>query len=224
MIVSCPACESRFQVDREQLGFDGRIVRCGKCGNCWHQMPENDPRAAVAATAAAVTPDVPPPPGRRRGALPQKKRSGGLAVGWILLLLLVAGAAAGGWFERERIVTQFPQLADAYALIGVPVVPQGPTLQLTDVNTERAELDGDTLITVRGVVSNISDRKQTLPPLRVQLTDSSGAVLAEWTFDPPRGELDAGESVTFESQTRNPPEGAQNLNITFTGSDAPAAQ
>lgn len=223
MIVSCPACESRFQVDREQLGYDGRIVRCGKCGNCWHQMPEKDPRAAMVATAAAVTADVPPLPGRRRGVPPQKKR-GGLAAGWILLLLFVAGVAAGGWFERERIVIQFPQLADVYALIGVPVAARGPTLQLNDVNTERAELDGDTVITVRGVVANLSDRKQTLPPLRVQLTDSSGAVLTEWTFDPPRGELDAGDSVIFESQTRNPPEGAQNLNITFAGSDAPAAQ
>ena len=222
MIVSCPACESRFQVDREQLGYDGRIVRCGKCGNCWHQMPEKDPRAAMVAAAAAVTADVPPLPGRRRGVPPQKKR-GGLAAGWILLLLFVAGVAAGGWFERERIVTRFPQLADVYALIGVPVAAQGQTLELNDVNTERAELDGDTVITVRGVVSNLSDRKQTLPPLRVQLTDSSGAVLAEWTFDPPRGELDAGDSVTFESQTRNPPEGAQNLNITFAQAKAPAA-
>src|SRR3546814_18786218 len=58
MIVSCPACESRFQVDREQLGYDGRIVRCGKCGNCWNQMPENDPRAAIAATAAAVAAEI----------------------------------------------------------------------------------------------------------------------------------------------------------------------
>lgn len=228
MIVSCPACDSRFQVDQEQLGYDGRVVRCGKCGNCWHQMPDNDPRAAVAAMAAAVgaptAPDVPRPPTRRRGAPPPKSRGHGVAIGWLVLLLLVAGVLAGAWFERERIVARFPQLADLYALAGVPLAAPGPLLRLSDVALDSAEVEGDTVITVRGVVANISDRKQTLPLLRAQLTDSAGAVLAEWSFEPPRSELDAGDSAPFETETRNPPEGAQNLNITFVGSDTPAAQ
>jgi len=48
-------------------------------------------------------------------------------------------------------------------------------------------------------------------------------VLTEWTFETPRRELDAGGSVEFQTETRNPPAGAQNLNITFvkTG-DQPA--
>jgi len=108
MIVSCPACEIRFQVDEEQLGYDGRIVRCGKCGNCWHQMPDKDPRAGLA--------DVPPPPPRRRAAAPPKKKGRGVLVGWLLLLVFIGGVAAVGWFERARIVTQhFAAQADAAA-------------------------------------------------------------------------------------------------------------
>jgi predicted Zn finger-like uncharacterized protein len=223
MIVSCPACETRFQVDREQLGYDGRIVRCGKCGNCWHEMPERDPRLAAMAAASDITADT-PPLSRRRSAPPLKKRNSGLAIGWLLLLLFVAAVVAGGWLERERIVARFPQLGDVYALIGVPVLAGGPTLQLSEVTTASAEVEGDTVITVRGVVSNVSDRKQTLPPLHAQITNASGAVLVEWIFDPPHGELDAGGSTTFETETRNPPEGAQNVSITFAGSEAPAAQ
>src|SRR3546814_5790667 len=94
-------------------------------------------------------------PGRRR-CVPPKKKSGGLAVGWILLLLFIAGLAAGGWLERERIVARFPQLADVYALAGVPVAASGPVLQLSDVALNSAEDAGDTVITVRGV-----DRKST---------------------------------------------------------------
>src|SRR3546814_8401781 len=100
-------------------------------------------------------------PGRRR-CVPPKKKSGGLAVGLILLLLFIAGLAAGGWLERERIVARFPQLADVYALAGVPVAASGPVLQLSDVALNSAEDAGDTVITVRGVITNISDRKQTL--------------------------------------------------------------
>ena len=219
MIVSCPACQSRFEVGQDQLGYDGRIVRCGKCGNCWHQMPDNDPRAAVAAALE----EEPPAPLRRRPASAPRKKSRGVAAGWILLLLFVAGLAAGGWFERQRIVTQFPQLADVYALIGVPVAASGPLLKLSDVQLESDQVDGEIVITVRGVVTNISDRKQTLPMLRAQLVDSAGEVLTEWTFAPPQGELDASGSVSFLTDTRNPPEGAQNLNITFVGSNPPAA-
>ncbi len=210
MIVSCPACESRFEVDQAQLGPDGRIVRCGKCSNCWHQMPEDDPRAALAEEPT-------PPPIRRRPAPPPRKRGYGTLIGWILLLLFVGGVAAGGWLERERIVAEFPQLRDVYALLGVPVEPPGPIFKLGEVKTERSEADGDTVIVVRGVVSNISDRKQSLPPLRVQLTDSAGAVVHEWSFEPPQKELDAGGVVAFESQTRNPPDTAQNLNISIEG-------
>src|SRR3546814_9589930 len=86
--------------------------------------------------------------------------------------------------SRERIVARFPQLADVYALAGVPVAASGPVLQLSDVALNSAEDAGDTVITVRGVITNISDRKQTLPMLRAQLTDSAGAMIAEWSFAP----------------------------------------
>ena len=207
MIVSCPACESRFEVDRAHLGHDGRIVRCGKCGNCWHQMPQDDPRAAVA--------EAPGPPPRRRP--PPPKRGRGKLIGWLLLLLFVAGIAAGGWFERQRIVAQFPQLGDAYALIGIPVEPPGPVFKLSEVTLDSEVVEGTTVISVRGVVSNISNRKQSVPQLRAQLTNTAGEVLAEWTFEAPQDELDAGGAVAFETETRNPPDGAQNLSITIDG-------
>jgi predicted Zn finger-like uncharacterized protein len=205
MIVSCPACEVRFDVDQEQLGYGGRVVRCGKCGNCWHQMPDPDPR---------VVAEPGPPPPRRRPPPPRKRGRGTLA-GWILLLLFIAGIAAGGWFERDRIVAQFPQFADLYALLGIPVTPPGPVLSLIDVDLTSKEIEGETVITVHGVVSNISDRKQQVPTLQARLTDSAGAVLAEWTFEAPQSELDAGASVAFETDIKNPPKGAQNLGITF---------
>ena len=207
MIVSCPACESRFEVDQEQLGYDGRVVRCGKCGNCWHQMPENDPRAAVA--------EAPPPPPRRRAAPPPKKKSRATLIGWLLLLLLVGSVVAGGWFQRQQIVEKFPQLADVYTLLGVPVEPPGPVFKLSDVALGRDVVEGETVITVRGVVANISERKQEVPALRAQLTNEAGEVLTEWTFEAPQQELDAGGAVAFETETRNPPEGARDLNISI---------
>ena len=46
MIITCPSCQSRFNVDATKLGREGRSVRCGKCGERWHQTapePEVEP-------------------------------------------------------------------------------------------------------------------------------------------------------------------------------------
>ena len=37
MLVDCICGESKFAVNAEPIGFDGRLVRCGKCGKEWFQ-------------------------------------------------------------------------------------------------------------------------------------------------------------------------------------------
>ncbi|MBT3330740.1 MAG: DUF3426 domain-containing protein [Rhodospirillaceae bacterium] len=60
MILTCPACETRFAVDAAVLGKAGRKVRCAKCGDSWHQMPEQDP-PEIPMTPAAPKPETPVP-------------------------------------------------------------------------------------------------------------------------------------------------------------------
>ena len=59
MIVTCPACATRFLVDPAALGPGGRTVRCARCAETWFQAPPPDP-----APARLYTPDpvVTPPP------------------------------------------------------------------------------------------------------------------------------------------------------------------
>ena len=45
MIVSCPACQTRFHVPANALGKAGRKVRCANCGKTWHQMPIEEAKA-----------------------------------------------------------------------------------------------------------------------------------------------------------------------------------
>ncbi len=37
MLIDCICGESKFAINAEQIGFDGRLVRCGKCGKEWFQ-------------------------------------------------------------------------------------------------------------------------------------------------------------------------------------------
>ena len=53
MIISCPSCGTRYQVDEAKFPPQGRMVRCAKCSNSWHQRarpslnrPQRPSRAA----------------------------------------------------------------------------------------------------------------------------------------------------------------------------------
>ncbi len=41
MIVTCPECSSRFKVDAEELGDNGRKVKCSICGHIWLAKPQD---------------------------------------------------------------------------------------------------------------------------------------------------------------------------------------
>lgn len=57
VIVSCPACTTRFSLDAALLGESGRTVRCAKCAHKWKQLP---PKADTAEPAAPVPVEQPP--------------------------------------------------------------------------------------------------------------------------------------------------------------------
>ncbi|MXO59993.1 thioredoxin [Altererythrobacter salegens] len=68
MIISCPACATRYVVPESAVGVDGRTVRCAKCRHSWFQ--EGAPPEAVSEPAAqearpAAAPPPPPPPTSR---------------------------------------------------------------------------------------------------------------------------------------------------------------
>ncbi len=57
MILSCPACATRYVVDPRSIGTEGRKVRCARCGETWHQ------EAPAAEMLEPLTLMDEPPPG-----------------------------------------------------------------------------------------------------------------------------------------------------------------
>ncbi len=154
--------------------------------------------------------------------LPSRPRAGGggsRGAGLPLLILVLLGlGVAGGYFFRERIMTEWPKTAQIYELIGLPSKVVGAGLELSNVNfTRQDDASGQPVIQVRGDIFNKTDKDIALPPLKVALQDDSGKLLFDWTFAVEQTTIRPGETISFHTETKNPPVEATKLTITFTG-------
>jgi predicted Zn finger-like uncharacterized protein len=211
MIVSCPACSTRYLLEPAALGASGRTVRCAKCEHSWHQGPPSDMPREVDLTippAGSV-----PLPSRVQ---PAARVSRGAGLPLLILVLLVLGVA-GGYFFRERIIAEWPKTAQIYELLGLPTKVVGAGLELDNVNFTRQDVAGQPVIQVQGDIFNKTDKEITLPPLKVALQDDSGKLLSDWTFGVDRPTIRPGETIAFKTETKNPPPEATKLTVTFAG-------
>ncbi|NQZ47474.1 MAG: zinc-ribbon domain-containing protein [Erythrobacter sp.] len=73
MIISCPACSTRYVVPESAIGVDGRTVRCAKCKHSWFQDPPPLDLTQAAPTGAA---NPPPAPAEKPASAPQAGPAG----------------------------------------------------------------------------------------------------------------------------------------------------
>ena len=41
MIINCPSCNKKFEIDKNLIPFEGRLLQCGSCNHKWLFKPEN---------------------------------------------------------------------------------------------------------------------------------------------------------------------------------------
>lgn len=217
MILTCPACATRYAIDPASLGASGRKVRCAKCQHLWQQMPPADmPRRVELApdpdpTAQPQPVAIPPRP---RSRAPQSTTSGfGLLVFLVVLFGLVA---AIGYLGRERIMQQWPETRELYALVGLEAAVLGDGLELGNINFVRQTLGEEDVLVVQGDVFNKTSEIQGVPNLIATLRNEQNQWLFDWVFRIENAALAPGETAHFTTSTKNPPETSKRITITFT--------
>ncbi|MDX2101067.1 MAG: hypothetical protein EAZ99_01285 [Alphaproteobacteria bacterium] len=217
MIVTCPNCASRYLVDPQVLGADGRKVRCANCGHVWHQTPPPD-MAKPVDLAPPVTEPRPLPEGSNLPAMPEEDapRRRGTMIGWLVFLVVVFGTAAGLIVGRQQVVAAWPPAARLYGLIGLDDVSvAGAGLEIRDPESQRVDGVDSSVLVVQATIANISSRPRAVPEIRVVARNAQRQDLKVWTFSSGIPALLPSDRASFRRELADPPEGAAELAITF---------
>jgi hypothetical protein len=162
--------------------------------------------------------DRPPIPPRPRGAQQTEKTKSALKW-WIALIVLIVVVSSASVIWRKAIVVVYAPANKLFMMINLPVDTLGHGLVIHTPKTGLS-LDGhDRVLTIKGLVENTTDRIVDVPILRASLRDTKGDELQVWTFLAEELRVLPGERVTYESEVRNPAQGATGLDITFTRQD-----
>jgi predicted Zn finger-like uncharacterized protein len=235
MILTCPQCATRYQADAAKFQPSGRNVRCAKCGHLWHQ--DTPPAQADAASDIAVVDETPPPaaqppePAARPAAFvpnpavprmrfatvesprPRWPAQLMLGAGWAGLVAIVLVIGWSALTFRQQIATLWPQSASFYAAFGMKANATG--LDIQDVSYHRGLENGQSVLTVSGILSNAGTRELPVPQIRVALIDDDRRELYHWTFVPGVMTLRPGQTTKFRTRLTNPPGAARQFELRF---------
>jgi predicted Zn finger-like uncharacterized protein len=214
MIVTCPACTTRYLVDPRALGDAGRVVRCANCSKTWHQTPPEDlPRQLDIAPVDVVPNFITGRP--QLPALARRRRLSPATVASAVLVLVLVSAAIAGIAAREEVVAAWPPAIRLYSMIGLAVQPPGIGLELRKTTPVFTTENGVRTLVVEGEVANISQIARDVPTLKVVLRDRDGAELQALHFDVAEQRLLPGASVPFRTSIPQPNPAATSVLVTI---------
>jgi predicted Zn finger-like uncharacterized protein len=177
MIVTCPECARRYQVDDRALASGSRTLRCGVCACTWvFHRAESRPQAAEKGRTPETALPPPLPSALYEGpafgsdsSLEARKAPGRrLSAGWAFyagVWIMLAGILVGA---RDRVVQRWPVLRGVYMAAG---------LSLRPVETLRVEhlhmwpVQGQNAVLLRGVVVNTGDQTCSVPLFRIRFEE-----------------------------------------------------
>lgn len=128
-------------------------------------------------------------------------------------LVVIAAIAVAFWFLAPVELKSRLGLAQASG--------QSP-LKIQVKQQSRQQLaSGNQMLELSGLVINLTDEVQTVPPLQAQLRSLEQQVVYRWTIPPPAPSLAPGESASFNSAELNIPAAAACLDVSVGSADEP---
>jgi len=238
MIVTCPACATRYRVPQSAFAADrGRRVRCRACAFEWQAVPEGaapapapaDPGPAL--TTVEQTMDFGAHLAEAERLERHLKRFGAAGdiesaartrerrerrsrlrapIGLAAAVVLMLGAGA---LFPETAVRLAPGLSRLYGALGVEVNIRG--MEFADVAVRRQIEDGTEVLAVSGRIVNLTGRTLNVPAVRFGLRDAAQNVIRSWSAPASGSTVAPGASIPFSTRLAAPPRGASDVVVRF---------
>jgi len=120
------------------------------------------------------------------------------------LLLIAAAIAAAAWFFAPASIRERLGMGGGGSELAVMVTDR----------SRQALASGNELFAVSGLVINLTDQAQMVPPIKAELLDASRQrVVYSWTIAPPATRLEPGASASFNSAEVDVPQGGVYLRV-----------
>ncbi|MBN8522447.1 MAG: zinc-ribbon domain-containing protein [Rickettsiales bacterium] len=185
MYITCPGCETRFTVTAEQIGKNGRKVKCSKCFHIWHQKPlgqvKIEPKVELVSTKT-------PPLGNgiNLPVLLPIKVPGHLLYGLPILLISMI-------IFMVTILFQ-----DSFVL---PSILNNQNLVISDVRPYQ-HLD-KTIINYK--VTNLSSKSVKVPLIRIRIFDKNNRIISSRIENHNNIKLAPSENIILSTELVNIP-------------------
>lgn len=239
MILTCPECATRFSIESDAIGPNGRTVRCSQCSATWFASADPDvlslneiknapeienvieqtdqiedglPDFDVGDQSADAEKGANEPHAVMRDKAERKKarrRLFGVGMIWLTTLAILVIAATIAYLFRAQIVEKFPSTRALYEAVGVEASETG--LEIQGIRTEFGEVDGIPVLFVNGIIANYDLKPRDVPMVQINFKNDNDEILANWVIEPSKTVLKKGESQSFSSQYPNPPIDATKL-------------
>lgn len=227
MILTCPACGTRYQMADDKFGTSPRTIRCARCKHDWVEYPVSapmappsapDPDTTFANTNHSKLPPLPPEAvsddtstfmavalNSRR---PQHRAKQRVYMALFGLSFVVVGGAAALLMLQDPLMKAFPQLEAVYKPLGLMHETSKLSfdgLAITNVTRELEDMNGMTSLVFRGQVHNQTASEMPVPNIEVKLFDDRGVMLDYWKVQPDKNTIAPGATTGWACRFYNAP-------------------
>lgn len=193
MYIACPECNTKFVVTPEQIGEQGRKVKCSKCAHVWHQNP--DDQLNVDALLNVPLNPMPLGNGVNLPALVPIKIQPYLYVMPILMIGLII----------FMLTILFADNLGADSLLN------NNKLAIKDIQIENQQDLGKIVVSYK--VHNSANTKTKMPLIRIRLLDKNNRVIKSLVDDHTKIEMSPNQFIQIKTEFVPAPPSTETVDI-----------